>query len=126
MRVPEPERLAQYLMQPLEPIIRERISTSYEMYCAPSHSTCRHVGSVGARADCFPHIGKRCRCVGYCTDVPEIEHLRPLSRHRQFAASGGVWGRAEIFFCPVIARRRKPMLTRLALRKPMLMCWVPR
>jgi hypothetical protein len=23
------------------------------MYCAPSHSTCRHVGSVGARADCF-------------------------------------------------------------------------
>ena len=47
------------------------------MYCAPSHSTCRHVGSVGARADCFPHIGKRCRCVGCCTDVPEIEHLRP-------------------------------------------------
>jgi hypothetical protein len=32
------------------------------MYCAPSHSTCRHVGSVWARADCFPHIGKRCRC----------------------------------------------------------------
>jgi hypothetical protein len=49
------------------------------MRCAPSHSTCRHVGSVGARADCFPHIGKRCRCAGYCTDVPEIEHLRPLS-----------------------------------------------
>ena len=38
-------------------VIRERISTSYEMYCAPSHSSCRHVGSVGARADCFPHIG---------------------------------------------------------------------
>ena len=47
------------------------------MYCAPSHSTCRHVGSVGARADCFPHIGKRCRCVGYCTDVPEMNIYAP-------------------------------------------------
>ena len=35
--------------------------------------------------------------VGCCTDVPEIEHLRPLSRHRQFAASGRVRGCAEFF-----------------------------
>jgi hypothetical protein len=39
------------------------------MPCAPSR-TRRHVGSVGARADYFPHIGKRCRCFRYCTDVP--------------------------------------------------------
>ena len=126
MRVPEPERRAQYL--------RQTAWNPISVSAFPRHMKCivRLLTAVvamwaasGHAQTVFPISENDVDASGTVLMCPKSNIYAPC-RDTGSLPLPVEFGGALNFFCPVIARRRKPMLTRLALRKPMLVRWLPR
>ena len=124
--MPEPERLAQYLMQ--------TAGNPSSVSAFPRHMKCiaRLLTALAAMWTVSGHAQTVFPISENDVDVSGTVLMCPKSNICAPCRDTGSlplpveFGGALIFFCPVIARRRKLMLTRLALRKTMLMRRVPR